>query len=150
MSKQEDINDLLGDAPAKPAKGKAKPAAKAAKPKAEAAKPAKKVSVKPKAEAEAPAKPAKAAKAPKAEATEKPKRVRTPIVFEEGEVDELTKRVKQLVKKSAQNSKDISERLEIPTRKLRQVLYRMKRQGLVTLDLAGAKAQGMTVTAVAA
>jgi hypothetical protein len=142
MSKDTDVSDLLGEAPAKKTAPK-----KAAATKAEApAKPAKKAAA---TKDEAPAKPAKKAAATKDEAPAKAKRVREAIVFEEGEVDELIKRVKQLIKKNPQNSKDIAERLEIPTRKLRQVLYRMSRQGIATLELAGAKAQGMTVTAAA-
>lgn len=152
-AKNADIDDLLGDTPAaKPAakKAAAKPAAKAAAPAKPAAKaaPAKKAAAadeddllggKPKAKA------AKPAAEPKAPAEKKP-RVREPIEFEDGEKEKLTKAIGKMVAKGPKASRDIAENLGIKTRKLRQVLYSMKRQGLVNLDLSGARAQGMTVS----
>lgn len=135
MSKANDVDDLLGT-DTKPAK---KTAAKKAAPAAPAAKPAaKKVAVKEE------AKPA-AKKAVKAEATEKAPRVKEPVTFEEGEKEALMKRVKQTVKKPW-NSKELAAKLEVPTRKLRQVLYSMSRAGTIDLELASSRALGMTVS----
>lgn len=131
MGKKDDVADLLGEetaaAPAKkaPAKEEAKPAAK--KTKAEAAAPAKK----------APAKKAVA------EAAERP--AREPITFEEGEREELYKKIKQKVKKPI-NSRELAEKLEIPTRKLRVVLYSMAKREEITLEPGESKVQGMTVS----
>ena len=127
------VDDLLGGT-AKP-KTATKKAAPAAKPAAKAA-PAAKA---PKAEKAAPV-----AKAPKAE-----KVAREAVVFEEGEREALAKRVKQTVRKPW-NSKELAVKLEISTRKLRQVLYGMKRAGTIGLDLAASRALGMTVTPVSA
>jgi hypothetical protein len=141
MSKASDVDDLLGEAPAKPAAKKAA-AKKVAAPAEAKAKPAAK-----KAAAKTPAKPA-AKKAPKAAEAKEP-RVKEPVTFEEGEREALIKRVKQIVKKPW-NSKDLAVKLEIPTRKLRQVLYSASRQGIVDLQLSASRATGMTVTPAAA
>ena len=139
-TKSNDIDDLLGDAPAakgKKAAPKAEPAAKGKK----AADDAddllggKKAAAKGKKAADTAEKPAKAP------------RVREPIHFEEGEKDKLIKTIGKRVAKGPKASRDLAENLGIKTRKLRQVLYSMQRQGLVTLELAGARAQGMTVSA---
>lgn len=98
-------------------------------------------------------KPKKAAKAPakvaKEEAPAKAKRVREPVVFAEGEKEELMKRIPKLVKKPI-SSKELATKLDIPTRKLRPVLYSLERAGTVSLELAASRAQGMTVSAAAA
>lgn len=133
--KSADVDELLGgDAPAKgkAKKEEAKPAAKAAKGKKDA-----EVD-----DALAGKKPA-AKKAAKAE--EKPKRVKEPVVFEEGERDELIAKIKKMVKKPI-NSKDLAEKLEIPTRKLRRVLYAAQRQEIVSLELGSSPSAGMTVS----
>jgi hypothetical protein len=141
MSKANDVDDLLGTdtkpatkkpaakktvAAAAPAKAEAKPAAKKTAVKEEVAAPAAKKAAKPAAEAKAP-------------------RVKEPVVFEEGEKEALMKRVKQTVKKPW-NSKELATKLEVPTRKLRQVLYAMSRAGTVDLALASSRALGMTVS----
>lgn len=124
------VDDLLG--------GTAKPKA-AAKKGAPAAKTAVKA---------APA--AKAPKAEKAAPVAKAEKVaREAIVFEDGEREALAKRVKQTVRKPW-NSKELAVKLEISTRKLRQVLYGMKRAGTINLELAASRALGMTVTPVSA
>lgn len=133
MSKANDVDDLLGTdtkpAAKKPTNKKVAPATKPA---------AKKEAVK---EATKPA----AKKVAKEEATEKAPRVKEPVVFEEGEKEALMKRVKQTVKKPW-NSKDLAAKLEVPTRKLRQVLYSMSRAGTIDLELASSRALGMTVS----
>lgn len=148
MSKANDIDDLLGEGkPAKktatkktaaPAVETKAPAAKKAAPKAEAkaAAPAAKPAAK---KAAAPAAPEKAPKA---------KRERVPVEFEDGEKEALMKRIPKLLK-SPIGSKDLAAKLEIPTRKLRPVLYSMQRAGTVSLELAASRAQGMTVSAAA-
>lgn len=130
MSKANDVEDLLGEGTAKPAK---KPAAK-------------KTAVAP-AKAEAKTAPAKKVKATD-DAEAPAKRVKEPVVFEEGEREALMKRVKQVVKKPW-NSKELAVKLEVPTRKLRQVLYTMSRAGTISLELAASRALGMTVTPAA-
>lgn len=127
MSKANDVEDLLGEGTAKPAKKTA----------------AKKTAVAP-AKAEAKTAPAKKAKATD-DAEAPAKRVKEPVVFEEGEREALMKRVKQVVKKPW-NSKELAVKLEVPTRKLRQVLYTMSRAGTISLELAASRALGMTVT----
>jgi hypothetical protein len=130
MTKASDIDDLLGDGKStKAPKGKT---AKTKAPKAEAA--AKTTAKK--------AAPAAEAKAPKA------KRERPPVTFEEGEKEALMKRIPKLLKHPI-GTKDLAAKLEIPTRKLRPVLYSMQRAGLVSLELAASRAQGMTVSAAA-
>ena len=135
MSKQTDIEDLLGDTPAaKPAKPK-----KAAAP-AKAEKPA--------------AKPAKAEKAPK-EAAAAPKAEKAPkapkeaVVFAEGEREALMKRIPKLLKNPI-NSRDLAAKLEIQTRKLRPVLYALERAGTVKLESSASRTAGMMVTAAPA
>lgn len=131
MSKVSDVEDLLGEDTVKPTK---KPAAKktAAAPTNAEAKTASAKKVKPTEDAEAPA-----------------KRAKVPVVFEEGEREALMKRVKQVVKKPW-NSKELAVKLDVPTRKLRQVLYAMSRAGTITLELAASRALGMTVSPAAA
>ena len=133
MSKTTDVADLLGT-PEKTAPAK-KAAAKKAAPAAPAAK---------KAAAEKPAAPAakKAAPAKKAAAE---KTTKDPVTFDEGERDEILARIKKTVKKDI-NSRDLALKLEVPTRKLRQVLYTAQRQGMVTLLLEGGRVGGMTVS----
>ena len=136
MSKTTDVADLLGTpektAPAKKAAAKkAAPAAPAAK-KAAAEKPAAKTA--PAAKKAAPAKKAAAEKTTK-----------DPVTFEDGERDEILARIKKAVKKDI-NSRDLALKLEVPTRKLRQVLYTAQRQGVVTLLLEGGRVGGMTVS----
>jgi hypothetical protein len=159
-TKDKEIEDLLGDGDNKPAKAKktaAKPADKADK-KTKAEKPAKE---------DKPAKAGKPAKAPKegkaekpakaekpkakkpADAGEKPARTREPITFEEGERDKIAKKVeKQLTKvdkKKGINTKDLSAAVEVPTRKLRAVLYSMERAEQCKLKPGSSRAAGMTV-----
>lgn len=137
MGKKDDVADLLGEdtEAAKPAAKKV-PAKKAVA--KEEAKPAAKKAKAPPAEA-----PAKAKKAVKEEATERP--AREPITFEEGERDELYKRIKKTVKKAI-NSRELAEKLEIPTRKLRVVLYSMAKREEIVLEPGESKVQGMTVS----
>lgn len=132
MAKKDDVADLLGEetaaAPAKKAPAKKVAAKEEAKPAAKKAK-----------AEEAPAKPVKA------EAKERP--AREPITFEEGERDELYKRIKKTVKKPI-NSRELAEKLEIPTRKLRVVLYSMAKREEITLEPGESKVTGMTVSPV--
>lgn len=131
MGKQNDIDDLLGGDPAPKTKPKAdKPAAKA---KAETA----------------PAKKAKADK-PAAEApAKKAKKAKEPIVFAEGEKEEIAKKVLKIVNKAEASSKDIAAKLGIATRKLRPVLYSMSRAGEVVLEAGESRVAGMMVFAAA-
>ena len=122
-AKSADVADLLG--------GKTKPAAKAA--------------AAPKAEA----KPATAAKTPAVKAEKVARAPKEKVVFAEGERDELAKKVKKAVRAPI-NSKDLATKLEIPTRKLRQVLYSMSRAGTIATALSASRAAGMTVSPVAA
>jgi len=128
MAKKDDIDDLLGDtkeaAPAKKAPAKKAPAKKAVK--AEAA-------------------PAKKAPAKKAAAEPAERPAREPVTFEEGERDELYKRIKKMVKKAI-NSRELAEKLEIPTRKLRVVLYSMAKREEIVLEPGESKVTGMTVS----
>ena len=141
MTKASDVDDLLGGAAAPKAKGK--PAAKKAAPAKKAA--AKKAAAEPD-ELATPAKKAAAKKAAPAAAKEaKAPRVKEPVVFEEGEKEALAKRVKQSVRKPIQ-SKDLAAKLEVPTRKLRQVLYAMVRAETIKVELGGSRAAGMTVS----
>lgn len=138
-----DIDDVLGESTPKktkkvPAKTEAAPAKKTAKAAVEAAPAAK--AAKPKAEAteadlfdEA---PAKAARTPK-----------EPVEFAEGEREALTKRIKQIVKKPY-NSKELAVKLDIPTRKLRRLLYALKSQGVISLEAGESRVHGMTVSPV--
>ena len=146
MTKENDVNDLLGtDTPAtaKPSKGK-KDA-----PKAPAAKavPAKKAAPAAKADKATTEKPAKAPKADKAEPkVAKERAKKEPVEFAEGEREALIKRIPKLLKNPI-NSKALAEKLEIPTRKLRAVLYQMDRAGFVTLERGASRTAGMTVSA---
>jgi hypothetical protein len=125
MSKKDDIDDLLGDTPAK-----TKPAAKKAK-----------------AEPEAPA--AKKA-APKAEAAAEPKEKakKEPITFAEGERQAIADAVTAHFKRSKKpiNSKDLAAKLETETRKLRVVLYSLVKKEVVQLEPGESKVSGMTVS----
>lgn len=133
MGKAADIDDLLGeDTPAPAKKTKAKAPAEAAETTA-TMKAAKKTKV-------------QAAKA----AVEEEAPVRTPrepIEFAEGERDDLRKRVKKLVRKPI-NSRDLAAKLDIPTRKLRVVLYSMQRSEEIALEAGTSKVAGMTVSPV--
>jgi RNA polymerase primary sigma factor len=147
MSKANDIDDLLGDAPA--TKAPAKKAA--AKTKAEAKPAAKKVAAKtePEAKVKAPAK--KAAKVEDdilGEAPAKAKSVKAPISFAEGERQALADAVTAHFKRSKKgiNSKDLAAKLETETRKLRVVLYALVAKGVVSLEPGASKVAGMTVS----
>jgi len=124
MSKDKDLEDILGDT--KPAK--AKPAAKKAA-----------------AKEETPAKPAKA-KPTKDAAEPKAPRVREPLVYNEGEREDIMARVPKLVKKPI-NSRDLAEKLGTTTRKLRPCLYSLQKKGVITLETGEARTTGMTVSA---
>lgn len=150
---EKTAEDLLGTkAPAKKA-----PAAKKAAPAAKKAAPAKKAAAKTEdlLGGKAPAKKAaakdapaakKAAPAKKAAAKgDKPARVKEPIVFAEGEREELLGKIKKLVKKPI-SSRELAEKMGLATRKLRAVLYSAQRAGTVTLELAGSRVEGMTVS----
>lgn len=147
------VEDLVGktDKPAK--KSAAEKPAKAAPAKKAAAKTEDLLGTKPKAKKEPAEKPAKAAPAKKAKAEPaepKAKRERVakpPVEFAEGEREELIKKIGKL--KAATNSRDLATKLGVDTRKLRTVLYSAERQGLITLELAGSRVEGMTVTPVA-
>lgn len=146
MSKKDDIDDLLGEA--KPAK---KVAAKKAAAAPDTKAPAKKAAAKKEeAPAAAPAKKA-AAKPAKAEAAEpKEKAKKEPVHFAPGERQALYDGVTAHFKKSkkAINSKDLAEKLGVPTRKLRPVLYAMakKAEPIIALELTASKVLGMTVS----
>jgi len=147
MSKKDDIDDLLGDAPAK---GKKAPAKKAA-PVAEAKPAAKKVAAKaePEAKVKAPAK--KAAKAEDDILGEKPAKApskKAPISFAEGERQTIADAVTAHFKRSKKgiNSKDLAAKLETETRKLRVVLYGLVAKGVVSLEPGASKVAGMTVS----
>ncbi len=130
MAKKDDIEDILGGkTPAKKAAAD-KPAAK----KAAADKPAAK-----KAAADKPADKPAAKKA----ATKK-----EPVVFAEGEQDEIIKKAKKIVAKGEINSRDLAAKLDIKTRKLRPCLYMMQRAGEVTLTPGPSRVLGMTVAPV--
>lgn len=135
MSKQQDIDDLLGgDAEAKPAKKtKAKKAEEAPAP--EKAKKATKAKKAEEAPVETP--PVKAERAPK-----------EPIVFEEGEREELAKRIKKSVRKPI-NSRELAEKMGVQTRKLRTVLYAMQKRNEIALEAGASKVAGMTVSPAA-
>ena len=142
MSKANDIDDLLGGAPA--TKAKKAPAVKKAAPVAES-KPAKKVAAK--AEA-APAKKASAKKEEDLLAPAKAKSVKAPISFAEGERQQIADAVTAHFKRSKKgiNSKDLAAKLETETRKLRVVLYALVAKGVVSLEPGESKVAGMTVS----
>lgn len=166
-TKDKEIEDLLGDGKKADKPAKAEKAAKAEKPakkeaKAEKAeKPAK--AAKKEAKAEKPAKadkkakgekPAKEAPWDKAKGKgkdageEKPKRQREPIEFEEGEREAIAKKVTKAlgkVDKKGINTKELSAKVDVPTRKLRAVLYSMERAGECKLKPGESRAAGMTV-----
>lgn len=142
MTKETDVNDLLGNdttVTEKPAKAK-KDATKAPAKKAEKAAPAKKAD---KAPAEKPAKTVKAEKAEPKVAKERAKK--DPITFAEGEREAIIKRIPKLLKNPI-NSKTLAEKLEIETRKLRAVLYAMERAGVIALERGASRTSGMTVS----
>lgn len=143
MSKKDDIDDLLGDAEAKPAKKAAAKKADAAPAKAPAAK--KTVKEEPKAEAKAPAKKAAAKEAP-AEPKEKAKK--EPIRFEEGERQTIADGVTAHFKRSKKpvNSRELAEKLGTETRKLRLVLYSLAKKEVIALEPGDSKVSGMTVS----
>lgn len=132
MSKQDDIEDLLGDTT------EAKPAKKAAVKKTEA-----------KAEVKAPAakKAVKADPVAKVEAKAAPSK-KAPINFEEGERQALADAVTSHFKRSKKsiNSRDLAAKLETETRKLRVVLYTLVGKGVVALESGASKTAGMTVS----
>lgn len=140
MGKAADIDDLLG--------GEAKPSKKApAKKTAPVVKVPDAPAAKKTAKVEAPAKPAaKKAAEPVAEVKEKAARApKEPVVFEEGEREALAKRVKQVVKKPW-NSRELAAKLDVPTRKLRAVLYGMQKREEIALEAGASKVTGMTVS----
>lgn len=143
MSKKDDIDDLLGDAEAKPAKKAAAKKADATPAKAPAAK--KTVKEEHKAEAKAPAKKAAAKEAP-AEPKEKTKK--EPISFEEGERQTIADGVTAHFKRSKKpiNSRELAEKLGTETRKLRLVLYSLAKKEVITLEPGESKVTGMTVS----
>lgn len=152
MSKANDVEDLLGETPAK------KPAAKKA-PAKDAAPAAKKTAAKkeadpePAAKVKAPAKKAAAEapaeKAPKAKAEPKARVAKEPVTFAEGERDELIKRIKANCKKPI-NSRDLAAKLGVETRKLRPALYSAQKRGIVDLEPGASPVAGMTVSLAAA
>lgn len=156
MSKDTDINDLLGDA--KPAKAKGTDALKAAKgpskaaPKAEPAAPAKPAKAKPEAKVATPAKKApKAAAAPakKAKAKAEPveRAAKDPIEWADGEKEKLTKKLLDKVRKEPKgiNSKDTAEHLGISTRKQRPLLYSLQRSEHIVLKPGDSPVAGMLI-----
>lgn len=146
MSKANDIEDLLGDAPAKAKKA---PAAKKAEAKAPAAKKAV-AKAEPEAKVKAPAK--KAAKVEDDILGEAPTKAapskKAPISFAEGERQALADAVTAHFKRSKKgiNSKDLATKLETETRKLRVVLYALAAKGVVSLEPGASKVAGMTVS----
>lgn len=145
MSKANDIDDLLGGAPA--TKAKKAPAVKKAAPVAES-KPAKKVAAKTESGAKAPAKKASAKKEEDLLAPAKAKSVKAPISFAEGERQQIADAVTAHFKRSKKgiNSKDLAAKMETETRKLRVVLYALVAKGVVSLEPGESKVAGMTVS----
>ena len=149
-TKDNEIEDLLGDSKKtkaeKPAKAKAP---KAEKPVKAEEKPAKKAAPK----AEKPAKEAPWEKGGKkaAKTEEKPakaKRERPAMSFEDGERDTIQKKVVKAmakVDKKGINSRELAEKCGTETRKLRAVLYSMERAGEVKLKPGESRVAGMTV-----
>lgn len=150
MSKANDIDDLLGDAPATKAPAKKAAAKTKAAPVAEAKPAAKKVAAKAEPEAKAPAKKAAAKKEDDilGEAPAKIKSVKAPISFAEGERQTIADAVTAHFKRSKKgiNSKDLAAKLETETRKLRVVLYALVAKGVVSLEPGASKVAGMTVS----
>lgn len=126
MAKKDDIDELLGETPAAPAKK-----TKAAAVEAPAEKPAKKTKA---AAAEAPAK--------------KVARVKAPISYAEGERESLAAAVVVHFKRSKKPivSKDLAIKLETETRKLRLVLYALAKKELITLSSGKSNVAGMVVS----
>lgn len=88
---------------------------------------------------------AKAEAADEAAPKAKAKKVKEPVVFAEGERDELLARIPKLVKKPI-NSRDLAVKLEISTRKLRPLLYSLERAEVVKLESGESRLAGMTVS----
>lgn len=147
MSKKDDIDDLLGDAEAKPAK---KAAAKKADttPAKEAKAPAAKKAAKEEPKTEAKPAPAKKAAAKEAPAEQKEKAKKEPIRFEEGERQTIADGVTAHFKRSKKpiNSRELAEKLGTETRKLRLVLYSLAKKEVITLEPGESKVTGMTVS----
>lgn len=156
MTKDTDINDLLGDKPAK-AKGTdalkaAKPPAKAS-PKAEPAAPAKPAKAKAEAKVATPAKkapkakPAKVPAKPKAKVEPVERAAKDPIEWADGEKEKLTKKLLDKVRKEAKgiNSKDTAEFLGISTRKQRPLLYSLQRSEHIVLKPGDSPVAGMLI-----
>ena len=148
MSKANDIDDLLGDAPATKAPAKKAAAKTKAAPVAEAKPAAKKVAAKAEPEAKAPAKKAAAKKEEDLLAPVKSASFKAPISFAEGERQTIADAVTAHFKRSkkAINSKDLAAKLETETRKLRVVLYALVAKGVVALTPGESKVAGMTVS----
>ena len=162
MSKEDDIEDLLGT---KPAKAKGTDALKAAKApgkapaKAEPAAPAK--AAKPKAEAKVATPAKKAPKAapvvttltktskakPKAAPAATERAAKDPIEWADGEKEKLTKKLLDKVRKEAKgiNSKDTAEFLGISTRKQRPLLYSLQRSEHIVLKPGDSPVAGMLI-----
>lgn len=145
MSKKDDIDDLLGDAEAKPAKKAAAKKADAA-PAKEAKAPAAKKAAKEEPKAEA--KPVKKAAAKEAPVEPKEKAKKEPIRFEEGERQTIADGVTAHFKRSKKpiNSRELAEKLGTETRKLRLVLYSLAKKEVIALEPGESKVSGMTVS----
>lgn len=137
MGKQNDIDDILGGEPTP--KTKAKKDAPAAKPAAKASK----ATTKPAKEEPQAKAPAKEAKEPKVRAKKEP------VVFEDGEQEDIIKKAKKIVAKGDINSRELASKLGIATRKLRPCLYVMSRAGDVVLTPGESRVHGMTVSPAA-
>lgn len=147
MSKKDDIDDLLGDAEAKPAKKAAAKKADTA-PAKEAKAPAAKKAAKEEPKTEAKPAPAKKAAAKEAPAEQKEKAKKEPIRFEEGERQTIADGVTAHFKRSKKpiNSRELAEKLGTETRKLRLVLYSLAKKEVITLEPGESKVTGMTVS----
>ena len=73
-------------------------------------------------------------------------RVAKLVSFEPGEREKLYSKIKASVRYRPRNARDMASAFGVPTHKLRQVLYSLKRRGDITLSLDGHKCEGMTVT----
>lgn len=144
-NKDAEIGDLLGET--KPAAKKTAPKKEAPAAKKAAAAPAKKVAAKKAAE---PVVAKKAAPAKKAAEPVAEKTAREPVRFAEGErqgiYDKVTAHFKR--SKKAINSRELAEKLDVDTRKLRIALYSLakREEPVVALSLEGSKVAGMTVS----
>lgn len=146
MGKKDDIEDLLGSTKAPAKKAAVKKAAPATE--APAAPAAKKAAAK---LADGAAKATKTEPKVKAAAEPKAKAAKEPVHFAPGERQELYDKIAakfKPAKAKPMNSKDLAAELEVPTRKLRPVLYAMakKADALITLELSSSKVLGMTVS----